>query len=117
VRGASGLPGAEARVVPERERALGGVGGQVAAEPVLLRRARVAAADLRAVRVDLDHVPGAEVEGVVALAAVARWSGLLADPVEVVEVARGARDVVLVVADGRMVQRVVQAPAGRVDLL
>ena len=89
-------------MVPERERAPVRVGRQVVAQPRLLRGARVAAADLRAVRVDRDHVPGADVHAVVALAASAGDAVQVPDPVEVVEVAGGARRQVLVVADARV---------------
>ena len=44
-----------------------GMGGEVAAQPLLLRGAGAAAADLGAVGVEGDQVPGADVEAVVAL--------------------------------------------------
>ena len=56
-------------MVPVGERAARGMRGEILREPRLLRRARAAAADLGAVRVQRDEVPGADVEAVVALAA------------------------------------------------
>ncbi len=66
--------------------------GQVGGEPVLLWGARPAAADLRAVAVDDDDVPGAEVVAVVALL------GVACRRAKVLEVAGSPRDVIVVIA-------------------
>src|SRR5688572_4374228 len=58
--------GAEARVVHVGDRAAARVGGEVAGEPALLRRARGASACGPAIRVDDDDMPAAELVGVVA---------------------------------------------------
>jgi len=60
--------------VPVGERARVRVGLQVGLQPVVLGRARSAAAGAAAVRVERHDVPGADVEAVVALGRVARGS-------------------------------------------
>src|SRR5205814_10434184 len=52
---------AEQRVMPVGEGAIGRMRGEVGSEPLLLRGARVAAADRPAGAVEHDDVPGAEV--------------------------------------------------------
>src|SRR2546425_11848854 len=93
------LPGAEARVMPVGERARRSMSRQVSAQPRLLPRARLAAAYSRAVAVDDDDVPGAELVAVVP--AVRRTGGCA----EVREVAGGAGGEVLVVAGSGMSAR------------
>ncbi len=93
-----------ARVVPHGDRAGGGMRREVLPQPLLLGRSRVAAADLRAVAVDHDQVPLAEVVAVVAL------RGIAGRRAEVVEVAAGVRRAVLVVADDRARARLEAAP-------
>ena len=93
--------GAEPRVVPVRERAAGGVRREVGLEPARLRRVALAATDLAAVRVEHDHVPGAER---VAVPAVRRQA-------EELERGRGAGRVVLVVPERRLDARDELAPA------
>src|SRR5207248_9148221 len=103
------------RVVPEGERALVRVRDEVVAEPRLLRRAGAAAAHLRAVGVEGDQMPCADVEAVVALRAIAAPARLIADAVEVVEVPRCAGRLVLVIADRRVRELHGAAPGGVVD--
>src|SRR5205085_2511442 len=100
------LPRAEAGVVPVGERARGRMGGKVRAKPLLLRRAGAAAADLRAVGVERDQMPGADVVAVVAGGRAARGGA------EVLEVARCLRGQVLVVSDRGMDERLDAAPGG-----
>src|SRR5207302_10680274 len=65
--------GAEARVVPVGERASRPMGGEVAPEPLVLRRGGGAAAGNElAVRVEDDDVPSADLVAVVALRRVSR---------------------------------------------
>src|SRR6476469_10180143 len=68
------------------------MGGQVSAQPLLLRRALLAAADVGALGVERDDVPCAQVIAVVPLVGVSRPG------TEVGEVAPGFRRTVLVVA-------------------
>src|SRR5439155_19142771 len=91
-----------------REGARRSVPGEVAAEPALLRRAFLAPADLRAVRVQGDQVPRADVEAVVAPSR--RPGGLP----EVASVAGGLRRPVLVVARCGLRYRFHATPGGRV---
>src|SRR6185503_4221340 len=58
------LAGAEPRVMPDRERAVGRAGRQVVGEPFALRRRRSAAANLVAVRIEDDDVPRPEIHRV-----------------------------------------------------
>src|SRR5215213_706943 len=96
----------EARVVPIGERASCRMSCEVGSKPLLLRRPRCAASDATAVGVESDHMPGANVEAVVALAPLTRSRA------EVVEVGGGGRiDVVFVVADARGRDRFVLTPA------
>ena len=101
-------PRGEAGVMPVGERAGPGVGGEVVGQPAELRRARAAAADVGAVGVEDDDVPGAEVVAVPALGAVARRRS------EVVEVAGGAGGLILVVARRRAQERLQPSP-GRAE--
>ena len=78
-------------MVPVGERAGVGVRGEVGPQPLLLHRPGGAAHD-RAVRVERDEVPRADVEAVVPLRRIAR------EGAEVLVVARGVGGVVLVVA-------------------
>src|SRR5947207_14166931 len=82
-------------MMPVRERARRPVRGEITAKPALLRRSLLAAADLRAVRVQGDEVPTTEVDAVVPA------SGRACRPPEVAEVARGAARLVLVIAARR----------------
>ena len=107
--------GAEPGVVPVGQRAGSGIGREVGAEPQLLGRPGAAAADGRAVAVDRDQVPGADVEAVVPLGAIARRPALNADAVEVVEVPPRARGLILVVAGGGAGDALVQAPGRLVE--
>src|SRR5439155_8861960 len=91
---AVGVVGDEAGLVPVGQRALRGMGGEVGPQPLLLLRA-LAAADVVAVGIEDDNVPGARVVAVPALPL--RPGG---GP-EVVEVGGGAGREVLVVADRR----------------
>ena len=94
--------------MPVRERAgRRRIGGKIRPEPLLLRRARAAAADGRAVRVERDQVPAAEIEAVVALRRIARCGA------EVLVVARRSRGLVLVVP-GRRTGDPLHASPGRV---
>src|SRR5688500_16098980 len=93
------------------------VGRKIRAQPLLLRRARSAAAgDLVAHRVDRDQVPVLpDVEAVVARAALARRPGRVSYAVEIVEVALGrllavGARAVLVVSDRRARDRLEAAP-------
>ena len=98
------LAAAPARVVPVGQRAALRVGGQVGAQPLLLGAAGGAGHD-RAVAVQRDDVPAAQLVGVPALAD-------LTGPRAVVgPVRRAARRLVLVVADGRPHERAQRAPA------
>src|SRR5215211_967361 len=93
---AMGGAGTEARVVPERQRAAGRVGGQIGPQPALLLRTGLATADLVAVGVERDQMPASEVEAVPALAGLAGpW------PEEPV-VAAGVGGLVVVIARGRI---------------
>jgi hypothetical protein len=83
--------GAEARVVPERQHAPLGGGTQIAAQPLVLHRAR----RVVDVAVQRDQVPARQVEAVVAGALRPRPGA------EVGEVAGGPRRVVVVVARRR----------------
>src|SRR5581483_6853372 len=65
------LARAEARMVPVGEGTGGGMGGEVIAQPALLRRARLTAAHLGAIAVDHDDVPRAESVAVVPFAGIA----------------------------------------------
>src|SRR5215218_4318031 len=103
--------GGEGGAVPERNRAGGSrVGGQVRRQPANLPRAHPTAADVATFRVEGDHVPGADVEAVIAGAAVGRGAGLTATAVEVVEVAGGVRVTVLVVTRDWPNQRLEPSP-------
>ena len=106
------VAGAVARVVPVGERAVGRVRRQVRPQPALLLGAG-RAGHARAVRVECDQVPCAQVEAVVALAARARGAVGDAGAVEVVEIA--GRGAALVVAEDRAGDRLHSAPRGRVD--
>jgi hypothetical protein len=97
---------AEERVVPVGESAFVGVGGEVLLEPAHHRRGSPASAHLLAHRVEGDYVPVASVVGVVALL------GIPSRGSEVVEVARSARRIVLVVAYARLGARFVASPGG-----
>lgn len=55
----------EPRMVHVGERARALMRDQISLEPAVLRGGATAAADVAAVRVERDHVPAAEVEGVV----------------------------------------------------
>ena len=83
---------AVARMVPEGERAAGRMSGQIGPEPALLLRPDAAVDSVggvsgsRAVRVQRNQVPGADVEAVPALPARSRGAIRHADPVEIVEV-------------------------------
>src|SRR5262245_9364066 len=96
----------EVRVVPVGERAARRAGREVAAEPLLLRAPRFAAANLLAVRVERDQVPPGEIEAVIARR---RIPGRLA---EIAEVPCGSGGAVLVVADRGSGDRL-HAPPGR----
>jgi hypothetical protein len=102
--------GAEARVVPEGERAACRVGRQIGPQPALLLRTGRAAADVTAVGVQADQMPATKVEAVPALATRA-----CPGPEEVV-VTAGAWRVVVVVAGDRICAVAEAAPAGRVAL-
>src|SRR5215217_4637691 len=79
------VPGAVARMVPIRQRAVGRMRSKIGPEPALLCRAGAAAAGhLAAVRVERDQMPAADVEAVIALAPGARRSIHSALAVEVV---------------------------------
>src|SRR5581483_2659122 len=81
--------------VEERERARAGVSGEIGAQPLLLCGPGLAAADLRAVRVERDEVPGTDVEAVPTL------TGRSGGESEVLEVpARAGRAVVVVPCGG-----------------
>src|SRR5438132_9928599 len=58
-------PGREHRIVPVREHALRGIRGQLGTQPGLLGRARTTTADGRALGVERNDVPPADVETVV----------------------------------------------------
>ena len=103
--------GAEQRVVPVRGDAARRVRGQVRLQPLELRRARAAAADRRAVRVEGVDPPRAEVVGVPALARLARRRS------EVREIAQGIERLVLVVAGARSGSVPERAPRGLVAVL
>src|SRR4029450_3609785 len=105
---AVGGTGTEARVVPERQRAVGRVGCQVGSQPALLLRTGLAAANRVAVGVERDQVPASKVEAVPALAALAGPGA--EEPV----VAAGAGEVVVVVAGGGIGAGAEAAPAGQV---
>src|SRR5205823_4866933 len=90
------------------------VAGEILLEPLLLGRACAAAARYhRAVRVQRDDVPGADVEAVVAGAGVPRDAADHPEAVEVIEVVDRGRGVVLVVTGDRIGDVLEQAP-GRV---
>ncbi len=95
---------AEPRVVEVGQRAAPRVGGEIGAQPALLRRAG-GAGHHGAVAVEHHDVPGAEVVAVVAAAGAARAAA------EVREVRRRAGRPVLVVADARPGDRLQPAPA------
>src|SRR4051794_13812691 len=101
----------EARTVEEGKRA--GVGmGEVGAQPARLWRVGPTAAGPGALRIECRHVPSADIEAVVARRTIAGLSHLPARAVEVVEIARGTRVVVLVVAGNGPDQRLETAPGG-----
>src|SRR5215203_700434 len=110
-------------MVPVGKRARVLVGGKVGLQPLLLQRAYPASADLVAVAVQDDHVPGSEVGsevvGVVALA-VDRTPGFgrgrgVSEVAEVARGGRGSRRVVLVVAHCGLGESFVLAPIGVAD--
>src|SRR5437763_4495352 len=112
---------AEERMMEVSKGALVGVGGEVAAEPGLLRRAS-RAGDRRAlgVRVEGDHVPRADVVAVVALVAIAERTRGGSGALEVVEIARRARGVVLAVpgrGEGAALERSPLRVVPRVELV
>src|SRR5215475_1800230 len=72
--------GAEKRLVKVGERASAGMRGEVRAEPLLLRAARVAPSDLQTLAVERDDVPRSEVVAVVAFGG---FSGGLSEIFEV----------------------------------
>ena len=90
--------GAEPRMVPVRQRAGGGVGGKIRAQPGLLRRSGAAAADGRAVAVERDDVPRADLVAVVPQRRVAGGRAEIA-----VVAARVRRHVVMVAGRGTRV--------------
>src|SRR5438552_235005 len=77
---------------------------EISSQPLLLRGSRLAAADLAAVAVQHDHVPGTQVVAVVALLRVPRRGA------EVLEVPACSRSHVFVVADRRMSARFLTPP-------
>src|SRR3989304_863831 len=99
--------GAVARVVPVGEDVAQLVGRQVSPQPRLLGGAGAAAADLGALAVEGDEVPGPQVEAVVALA------GITGGGAEVADVAGRAGGVVVVVA-GRRTRTILAGAPGRV---
>src|SRR5437660_6438426 len=99
-RARSPAPRVESRVMPVGHRALGRVGGEIGAEPLLLDAAR-AHVD---VAVEHDHVPRAEVVAVVALGGIARSRA------EIAEVAGRARGDIVFVAGGGIGACLVPAP-------
>ena len=96
--------GGEERVVPVGQRAPTGVRGEVGPEPGLLRRALMAAADLGALRVQRDHVPCADVPGIVSA------RGITGGATEISVIAGSARCVVLVITRNRMGDRLEASP-------
>ena len=96
------------RFVPVRELARAGMGGEIGAQPRLLRRPGPAAADLNAVRVQHVDVPAAEVVAVVAL------RGVAGERAEEAVVAGGVRRHVVVVPGRRLRGGLVDAPVRRV---
>src|SRR5581483_10235054 len=88
-------PGVEPGMVPDGHGAPGRAGSEIGPQPALLGAARLAATDRRAVAVEDDHVPGAEV---VAVPPLPRRPG---HRTEVAEVPGGVGGVVLVVAGCR----------------
>src|SRR5438270_75788 len=69
--------------------------GEIGTEPALLRRAGIAAADVRAFAVEDDDVPGGEVVTVVA------GPGIAGGGAKIVEIGSGGRGVEFVIARGR----------------
>ncbi len=65
------LSGAETRMVPVGEGAGGRMSGEIGTQPLLLRRARLAAAHRGALGVEYDNVPRTLVVGVVAFVRIA----------------------------------------------
>src|SRR5712664_524015 len=88
---AVGATGAKERLVPIGKGAGGGMRGEIGAQPFFLRRTGFAAADVLALTVQHDDVPGTEFVAVVAGLPVA-GSGA-----KIIEVRRGARGATLVV--------------------
>src|SRR5215211_8302380 len=87
----------EPRLMPVSERALPRMRGEVSAKPLLLR-GPCGHADIVVQR---DQMPRADIERVVALPALPSRTGLHSRPIEVVEVPRRARRVIVVVAGRR----------------
>ena len=104
-RGGVGLVlGIEQRVVPVGERALCGVGSQVALEPLHLRRRRGGRNQAVAATIQHDDVPGAERVAVVALL------GISCGAAEIAEVSRGVRRLVITLARCRLGAGLVPPP-------
>ena len=99
------ISGAESGLMPVGKHALAWMSGQVLPEPRALRIRIAAPANLIALRVQRDQMPGAEVVAVIALV---RLAGTCA---EVGVIASGARSPVLVVSGHREGDVAVRTPA------
>src|SRR5262249_41170258 len=102
---------AEARMVPVGQRTGRRVRRKIGAQPLLLRRPSLAAADITAVAVDHDEMPGAEIVAVVAFGRVAGRRA------KVREVAGRARGMILVMAGGWMGAAFVSPPGGVITVV
>src|SRR6185295_2563177 len=98
------LPRREAGMMPVGEGASAGMSGEVRRQPLELRRAGSAAANIGAVRVEDDDVPGAELVAVIAPGPLAGGG------TEIIEVTGGARRSILVIARRRAQQRAQPSP-------